>query len=407
MGGLRKKMPITFWTFLIATLAISGVPLLSGFYSKDGILGSVLAFGMLKGHYLPFILGITAAMLTPFYMFRIVFLTFFGQPRDHHKFEHAHESGRAMTIPLVVLAVMSVIAAGIPGNTADKSWFRKFAAPYDVPAIAAEYQARHAEPVVVAHHVAEPGAAPAGEAHAAPETPETPETHAASHEAGHEAEAGHVQAMAADDGHGHSEPAHSEPAHSEPMHGAPIHGEAAHAEPAHGAAAAHGAGHGGHDEHAAHVHHTAHIRAMIMSILAATIGISASWWTYHRRRVNPGALQARLPGAHKVLQGQYFFDELYAATLYRFTLWWSAVCAAFDRIVIDGIVNGTGYLTRMVSWVSGLCDRYIVDGAVNGVAAVLQSTGEDFRRVQTGRVQTYLVYVSASVLVLIVIYRVL
>ena len=155
------------------------------------------------------------------------------------------------------------------------------------------------------------------------------------------------------------------------------------------------------------MHHTAHIRAMIMSILAATIGISASWWTYHRRRVNPAALQARLPGAHKVLQGQYFFDELYAATLYRFTLWWSAVCAAFDRIVIDGIVNGTGYLTRMVSWVSGLCDRYLVDGAVNGVAAVLQGAGEGFRRVQTGRVQTYLVYVSASVLVLIVIYRVL
>lgn len=401
MGGLRKKMPITFWTFLVATLAISGVPLLSGFYSKDGILGSVLAFGMLEGHYLPFILGITAAMLTPFYMFRIVFLTFFGQPRDHHKYDHAHESGRAMTIPLIVLAVMSVIAAGIPGNTADKSWFRKFMVPYDVPAIAAEYQARHAEPVEVVHHgvAAEPAAAvaealgepaPAGTGHGA--------------EPGHAAEGGPVHAEPA-----HAEPAHTEPAHTEPAHAEPAHGAAAGHGDAHGDAhaEAHGAGHGGHDEHAAHVHHTAHIRAMIMSILAATIGISASWWTYHRRRVNPAALQARLPGAHKVLQGQYFFDELYAATLYRFTLWWSAVCAAFDRIVIDGIVNGTGYLTRMVSWVSGLCDRYLVDGAVNGVAAVLQGAGEGFRRVQTGRVQTYLVYVSASVLVLIVIYRVL
>ena len=401
MGGLRKKMPITFWTFLVATLAISGVPLLSGFYSKDGILGSVLAFGMLEGHYLPFILGITAAMLTPFYMFRIVFLTFFGQPRDHHKYDHAHESGRAMTIPLIVLAVMSVIAAGIPGNTADKSWFRKFMVPYDVPAIAAEYQARHAEPVEFVHHgvAAEPATAvaealgepaPAGTGHGA--------------EPGHAAEGGPVHAEPA-----HAEPAHTEPAHTEPAHAEPAHGAAAGHGDAHGDAhaEAHGAGHGGHDEHAAHVHHTAHIRAMIMSILAATIGISASWWTYHRRRVNPAALQARLPGAHKVLQGQYFFDELYAATLYRFTLWWSAVCAAFDRIVIDGIVNGTGYLTRMVSWVSGLCDRYLVDGAVNGVAAVLQGAGEGFRRVQTGRVQTYLVYVSASVLVLIVIYRVL
>lgn len=362
MGGLRKKMPITFWTFLIATLAISGVPLLSGFYSKDGILGSVLAFGMLEGHYLPFILAITAAALTPFYMFRIVFLTFFGQPRDHHRFEHAHESGRAMTIPLIVLAVMSVIAAGIPGNTADKSWFRKFAAAYDVPAIAAQYQGRHAAEPVVTHH----------------ESAAEPVAHG---DAAHGAD-GHAATAAPD--------LHAEP-HGE------AHGEA-HAE-------AHG-GHG-HDDHVAHVRHTAHVRAMIMSILVAALGITASWWTYHRRRVNPASIQARLPFAHRVLQGQYFFDEFYAATVYRFTLWWAVVCAAFDRIVIDGIVNGTGYLTRMVSWVSGLCDRYIVDGAVNGVAAVLQGAGEGFRRIQTGRVQTYLVYVSASVLVLILIYRVL
>jgi NADH-quinone oxidoreductase subunit L len=357
MGGLRKKMPITFWTFLIATLAISGVPGLSGFYSKDGILGSVLAFGMLKGHYLPFILGITAAALTPFYMFRIVFLTFFGKPRDQHKFDHAHESGRAMAIPLIVLAVMSVIAAGIPGNTADKSWFRKYAAPYDVAAISEQVAARHGgtqAPLVAAHETA---GEVAGEA------------------AGHEAVAEHAVAEHAAAGHEAAATGH----------------EAA-------------GGHGGHD---AHVRHLAHIRAMIMSILVATFGITASWWTYHKHRVNPAALQARLPGAHKVLQGQYFFDELYAATVYRFTLWWSAVCAAFDRIVIDGIVNGTGYLTRMVSWVSGLFDRYIVDGAVNGVAAVLQGAGEGIRRVQTGRIQTYLVYVSASVLVLIVIYRVL
>ncbi len=81
---------------------------------------------------------------------------------------------------------------------------------------------------------------------------------------------------------------------------------------------------------------------------------------------------------------------------------------ASTRIVVDGIVNGTGYLTRAGRrWVSGLFDKYIVDGAVNGVAAVLQGAGEGFRRIQTGRVQTYLVYVSASVLVLILVYRVL
>jgi NADH-quinone oxidoreductase subunit L len=208
--------------------------------------------------------------------------------------------------------------------------------------------------------------------------------------------------------HGETAAAHGETA---AVPGENLHAEAAPAEggheaaPAHGeAAAAHGAAADGHNSH---VRHTAHIRAMIMSIIVATLGITASWWTYHKLRVNPAAIQARLPFAHKVLQGQYFFDELYAATIYRFTLWWSMICAAFDRIVIDGIVNGTGYLTRLVAWVSGQCDRYIVDGAVNGVATVLQGAGEGIRRVQTGRIQTYLVYVSASVLVLIVIYRVL
>ncbi|NTV03426.1 NADH-quinone oxidoreductase subunit L, partial [bacterium] len=81
MGGLRRKMPITFWTFLIATLAISGVPLFSGFYSKDAILAGALAFGMTKAHYVPFLLALIAAGLTAFYMFRMVFLTFMGQPR--------------------------------------------------------------------------------------------------------------------------------------------------------------------------------------------------------------------------------------------------------------------------------------------------------------------------------------
>ena len=146
---------------------------------------------------------------------------------------------------------------------------------------------------------------------------------------------------------------------------------------------------------------------MVMSIAMAFLGIAASWFVYHRRGVDTAAVQKRLHGVYTVLQGQYFFDELYHATVYRATLWWASMCALFDKYVVDGIVNGTGYLTRMVSWVAGLIDRWIVDGAVNGVAAVLQGAGEGFRRIQTGRVQTYLVYVSASLLVLVLVYRVL
>jgi NADH-quinone oxidoreductase subunit L len=146
---------------------------------------------------------------------------------------------------------------------------------------------------------------------------------------------------------------------------------------------------------------------MIMSICAAFLGILASWWVYNRHKVNTTAIRNRLPGVYKTLDGMYFFDELYHATIYPFTLWWASVCAAFDRIVVDGIVDGTGYLTRLVAWVSGSIDKYIVDGAVNGIATVFQGAGEGFRRIQTGRVQTYLVYASASILILVLVIRVL
>jgi len=350
MGGLRKKMPITFITMLIATLAISGVPFFAGFYSKDGILGSTLAFGMTDGHYLPFILGITAAAITPFYMFRLIFMTFFGKPRDEKKYQHAHESPANMTIPLMILGVLSIIAAG--WQTADKGWFAKFVAPYNVPAIAAEFHLEGAH----------------GDDHALVVDPG--ESHGDSH-------------AVVDPGEDHG--------NSHAVVGP--HGEAAHGD-------AHGDAH--HD-----VHHTAHVRAMIMSICAAFLGILLSWWVYNRNKVNTAALQKRFHGVYTTLQGMYFFDEFYHATVYPFTLWVASVCAAFDRIVIDGIVNGSGYLTRLVSWISGIIDNYIVDGAVNGVAAVLQGAGEGFRRIQTGRIQTYLVYVSASVLILVLVYRVL
>ncbi|MGD1018454.1 MAG: NADH-quinone oxidoreductase subunit L [Verrucomicrobiia bacterium] len=105
MGGLWKKVPITFWTFLIGTLALAGVPPLSGFYSKDEIL--LLAFE--RNHVL-FIMAVVTAFLTAYYMGREVFVVFFGKPRDHHAFDHAHESPWVMTLPLVFLATLSIIA---------------------------------------------------------------------------------------------------------------------------------------------------------------------------------------------------------------------------------------------------------------------------------------------------------
>jgi NADH-quinone oxidoreductase subunit L len=106
MGGLRKHLPVTFWTFLIATLAISGIFPLSGFFSKDEILAHVFEHNKIMWG-----IGLFTSMMTAFYMFRLLFVTFFGEFRGtHEQKHHLHESPATMTIPLIVLAVLS--AAG-------------------------------------------------------------------------------------------------------------------------------------------------------------------------------------------------------------------------------------------------------------------------------------------------------
>jgi NADH-quinone oxidoreductase subunit L len=110
MGGLSKKMKITSTTFIIASLSIAGIFPLSGFWSKDEIIASA-------EHYWPLlILALLVAFMTAFYMFRIVFLTFFGKPRNQKAYEHAHESPRTMSWPLIILAFLSIFAGwvGIP-----------------------------------------------------------------------------------------------------------------------------------------------------------------------------------------------------------------------------------------------------------------------------------------------------
>ena len=118
MGGLRSKIPITFWTFLIATIAIAGFPPLSGFFSKDEILASAWSTPYFPGvGKFIYLLGTLAAFCTSFYMYRLVYLTFYGKFRGTHDQEHhLHESPPTMTIPLIVLAALSVVGGllGLP-----------------------------------------------------------------------------------------------------------------------------------------------------------------------------------------------------------------------------------------------------------------------------------------------------
>ena len=111
MGGLRKKMPVTFWTFLFGMLALCGVPPFSGFYSKDAILAQALG----QHNYLLFAVAVLVAALTAFYMFRLFYVAFVGAPKSKAA-GHAHESPGVMVWPLRLLAVMALIGGVIGIN---------------------------------------------------------------------------------------------------------------------------------------------------------------------------------------------------------------------------------------------------------------------------------------------------
>ncbi len=121
MGGLLGKLRITGPTFWIGALAISGIPPLSGFWSKDEILASAYH----SGHTAIWVLGLIGAGMTAFYMFRLIFMTFHGSPRDQHLHDHAHESPPTMTVPLIVLAIGS-LGAGFLGAPPGHGWIDGF-----------------------------------------------------------------------------------------------------------------------------------------------------------------------------------------------------------------------------------------------------------------------------------------
>ncbi len=106
MGGLRKTMPVTYFTFLFSTIAIAGVPFTSGFLSKDGILAGTMAFGQLSGHWFIAFSGFASAAMTAFYMFRLLISAFHGQPKTHIA-AHTHENNKLITVPLIVLSILT------------------------------------------------------------------------------------------------------------------------------------------------------------------------------------------------------------------------------------------------------------------------------------------------------------
>jgi NADH-quinone oxidoreductase subunit L len=130
MGGLRKKMPITFITFAVSCVAIAGVPGLSAFFSKDEILW--WAFGSSRGSWYVWAIGAVAAGMTAFYMFRCLYMTFYGKEKtDARAKDHIHESPLVITIPLMVLGLLAVIGGyvGVPAVLGGSNHIHHFLEP--------------------------------------------------------------------------------------------------------------------------------------------------------------------------------------------------------------------------------------------------------------------------------------
>ncbi len=338
MGGLKKYLPTTFRTFVLATVALSGVPLTSGFLSKDAILGGTLAYARLHpGNWLLPVFGFAAALLTAFYMFRLVFLTFTGEFRGGKEAEHhLHEAPKVMTVPVAVLAGLTLFffytLPSVNPTTPQGGWFAHlFPNPAKVWTTAASE---------------------AGHPH---------ETLAIEETTAFEAE---LEAV---------------PSESHPTAPAVERELEAHAAGAHGEA-----------EHEAHIEHSSHNIAMVLSIFVAGLGIWIAYLTYYRWKISAAAWQKRLGVLYQGMYRKWWMDEIYGAVFVRGVHLKAQLLAWFDLKVIDGVVDGSAWLTRTWAFFTGWFDNTFVDGAVNGTAWLVGIWGKFVRLFQTGQVQRYM-----------------
>jgi len=312
MGGLLKKMPITGFTMLVGVVAISGlaIPLitifgepiaLSGFHSKDAIVATSLAFTKLNSiHTLLFLVPLVTAGLTAFYMFRLWFYTFWGEPRDQELHDHVHESPWVMTGPLIVLAFFAACCA-IGG------------------------------------------------------------------------EGGVLFSLLSD---------------SEPV----------------GLGAGYAAMDSGGVAHPSHDNvHAVHSTAGNLALLAAFAGTIIAYLLYGARVVDPGEIRNQMRGVHSFLVEKWQFDKLYDAMFVRPVHVVASWFAAFDRIVLDGILHGSAKAAIDVSKWDRRFDESVIDGMVNLVGDATFAIGRSLRNVQTGQLRQYVMFIAVGVLMLFVL----
>jgi NADH-quinone oxidoreductase subunit L len=392
MGGLKKYMPITRWTYLAACWAIAGFPWMNGFYSKDEILWKAFTSEHLAlfGHPVPglgvfiYLVGILTATGTSFYMFRSYYMTFTGEYRggEGHHDEH-NEDPHAATATAMSHTSVAVHAS-------------------DGAVHADGHHGGHAAPAHGAH------AAPA---HAAP-------AHAAAAHAGHGHDAGHAAHDDHDDAHAHGGH-HGGPPHESPWTMTMVLALLAagsfftlflgipaawtHAEPVleQWLAPALTAGHG---MPFAERPHWMEYAFQGIGVLAGTVGWFFAMLLYKDARSTvPATLKARFEGVWTVVYNKYYVDELYAAIVLAPSVWVARTLSKFDGSVIDGIVNFVGAVGRFAGRLDAAIDTYLVDGLVNAVANATLGMGRALRNVQTGRIQTYLYGALGGALVVVLL----
>lgn len=343
MGGLRKTMPWTYRSFLFATLALSGVPITSGFLSKDGILAGTLAYANLTGGWrwiIP-ILGFSAAGMTAFYMFRLTILAFHGKPKTDIA-QHTKENKLPIVLPLVILATLSLWFFYSPNPTnASNGWFHQ-SVVQPATVVPAAYQWDFL----------------------------MPEQHATTEISGNEHEQ-HV-----------------------------LPGESSEAKAIETSAAEHVGGHSYANKFQEELHHF-HNTAMILSLLIAGFGILLAFMIYQFKIISADKLASRLKPLHQFSYNKWYFDELYKATAIGGTLVLAKALSWFDTYIVDGIVNLSSYVTRGFSFFVGLFDNYVIDGIVNLTANVTGYCGNMIRKLQTGSVQAYVAFALLGLLIII------
>jgi NADH-quinone oxidoreductase subunit L len=172
------------------------------------------------------------------------------------------------------------------------------------------------------------------------------------------------------------------------------------AEPAAQPAEAAAAEHGGEP----HVSRGVELGLMAFSLIVAISGIALAYRFYVTHPETSETLAERFAGAHRTLSNKYYVDELYGATVISGTFAAARNLWTVDRNVVDGAVNGAGWLTVISSWFSGLTDKSVVDGLVNLVGWIVQETSQGFRRLQTGLVQNYAMVMLLGVFAFVTVY---